>query len=400
MADHTVEPLMSQPSRRLFEAAAEVETPALIYDLQGIADTVRRMREDISVVPGAGLNIALKACHTPEILAHLAAMDVGADVASVGELDLAERAGFHEISATGPAFSAAHFARFVDSGVVVDLDSCGQIDLYGRHHASTVVGLRARIPLPERLESEATFGRNSRFGVTVTDPELHAALQRYSLRVTRLHLHTGQMTPESLLYKVVYTLLMAEQFPDVHTIDLGGGFFHLYAHRGRAIAAFARMRRIVEDWQERHGRRIAFRFEPGGAVLAVYGYLFTEVRSVEEHHPHHGTRVVTVDSSAWNLAPWHKPEVLSAVPSADAAEREPGLIAGNTLYENDFFGTDIKGRVQPFRFPKCQVGDRLVVTATGAYTMTNSRRFNRIPPPVEYGFDGVTLTRLTTAVFA
>ncbi|WP_084960933.1 diaminopimelate decarboxylase family protein [Thermoactinospora rubra] len=400
MADLRVEPLMSQPSWRLFEAAAEVETPALVYDLPGIAATVRRMQQDISTVEGARLNIALKACHTPEILAYLARMDVGADVASVGELDLAEEAGFQEISATGPAFSPSHFARFARSGIVVDLDSRGQIDLYGQHFPGTDVGLRVRVPLPARLESDATFGGNSRFGVTITDPELHAVLERHRLRVTRIHLHTGQMTPESLLYKVTYTLIIAAQFPDVHTIDLGGGFFHLYAHRGRAITAFRRMRELVDEWQEQHGRQISFRFEPGGAVLAVYGYLFTEVRSVEEHHPHYGTRVVTVDSSAWNLAPWHRPEVLSADPAADSAQREPGLIAGNTLYENDFFGTDIKGRVQRFDFPKCQVGDRLVITASGAYTMTNSRRFNRIPPPAEYGFDGVALTRLTTAAFA
>ncbi|SNS95328.1 diaminopimelate decarboxylase family protein [Actinacidiphila glaucinigra] len=395
----TVEPLLSQPKRLLFDAAREIGTPALVYDFVGIERTVRRIRKDLSVVPGAALNIAAKACHTPEVLAHLASLGVGADVASPGELELAEAAGFNEITTTGPAFSAADFARFRASGVTVDLDSVAQIDLYGAHHPGTDVGLRVRIPLPGALESDSTFGSNSRFGVSVTEPAVHAALARHRLRLTRLHMHTGQMTAQSLLYKVNYTLTMAEALPDLEVIDLGGGFFHLYADRGRSIAAFRRMAEMVAAWQGRTGRRISFRCEPGGAVLAAYGYLFTTVRSVEDHHDYYGTRVVTVDTSAWNLAPWHKPTVLSADPDGDVAPTEPGLIAGNTLYENDFFGTDVFGRTERFDFPRVAPGDRLVMTASGAYTMTNSRRFNRLPPPTEYSFDGRRLSRLTTAAF-
>jgi diaminopimelate decarboxylase len=398
-APTVVEPLLSQPRRRLFDCALDVETPSLIYDFPGITRTMQRLQHDMLIVPNAGLNIAAKVCHTPEVLAHLAATGAGADVASVGELELVRAAGFTEITTTGPAFSREHFAIFRSVGVTVDLDSIGQIDLYGRDHPRTDVGLRIRIPLPQALEGNSTFGVNSRFGVSISDPEVHEALDRHGLRLTRLHTHTGQMTPESLLFKVKYTLLAAEAMPGVGVIDLGGGFFGLYVDRGRAVAAFRRMAEMVEAWQQRTGRTISFRCEPGGAVLAAYGYLFTEVRSVEAHHPYHGTRVVTVDTSAWNLAPWHKPTVIPADPDADTAVTAPGRIAGNTLYENDFFGTDVFGRTETFMFPPVVPGDRLVFTASGAYTMTNSRRFNRIPAPAEYAFDGTALSRLTTVPF-
>jgi diaminopimelate decarboxylase len=388
-----VEPLVSLPPVALFEQALRVETPSVVYDYPGIAATVRRMQEDIAPIPGAQLNLAVKACHTPDVLAHLAGLGLGGDTASVGELELAQAAGFQEITTTGPAFSAADFAAFRKAGVTVDLDSAAQIDAYGSDHPGTDVGLRVRIPLPGDLEMHSTFGANSRFGVNVTDPAVHEALGRHRLRLTRLHLHTGQTSPEKLLYKVAYTLHMAAQFPDIHTIDLGGGFFHLYVHRGRARAALLKTAQMVRNWQAEHGRSIALRFEPGGAVLAAHGYLFTEVRSVEDHHAYYGTRVVTVDSSAWNLAPWHKPTVLAADPAADSGPLEPGLIAGNTLYENDFFGTDIHGKADRMNFPRCRPGDRLVITASGAYTLTNSRRFNRIPAPAEYAFEGGSALR-------
>lgn len=397
-----VEPLVSDPPTALFTQALRVGTPALVYDYPGIAASVRRMRQDIAVVPGARLNMAVKACHTPDVLRHLAALGLGGDAASVGELALARDAGFSEITTTGPAFGPTDFAAFRAAGVVVDLDSADQLDVYGYEYPGSDIGLRVRVPLPEALQTNTTFGVNSRFGVSITDPAVHDALRRHGLTLTRLHLHTGQMSPEALVYKTDYTLKIAARFPAVHTIDLGGGFFHLYTHRGRARAAFGRVAEMVRAWQARHGRAIALRFEPGGAVLAAHGYLFTEVRSVAEHHPHYGTRVVTVDSSAWNLAPWHKPTVLAADPAADGGGVEPGLIAGNTLYENDFFATGIHGELSPLTFPRCRPGDRLVITAAGAYTMTNSRRFNRIPAPEEFAFEDVggELRRLEAAPFA
>ncbi len=388
------EPLISPPPEQLFRCAEQVGTPALIYDLPGITDTVQRIRADIEVVTGARLNIALKACHTSAVLAHLAGLGVGCDVASVGELELAA-ADFSEITVTGPAFTAEEFARFRESRIVPDVDSVSQLDCYGNAFPGNDVGLRVRVPLPPRLESSATFGADSRFGVNPANPAVAELLSRHRLRVTRLHVHTGQMTPESLLYKTRYLLVIAEHYRAVHTIDLGGGFFHLYVDRSRAVSAFRRVAELVIDWQQRNDRLIDVRFEPGGAVLAPYGHLVTEVRAVEDRHPVFDRRVVTVDSSAWNLAPWHKPQ---AVPlfSTNAAP-ESVLIAGNTLYEGDFFGLGVNGAQHPMELPPPRVGDRVLLTVAGAYTMTNSRRFNRIAPPREYLFNGDELVAVEPA---
>jgi diaminopimelate decarboxylase len=389
------EPLLTPPRERLFRCAEQVGTPALLYDLPGIDDTVRRMREDIGTIPGAALNIALKACHTPAVLAHLAAAGTGCDVASPGELDLALAAGFGEITATGPAFSAEDFARLREHGIVPDVDSLSQLDVYGSRFSGDEVGLRIRVPLPKELESQATFAGDSRFGVSATNGELAGQLRRHALRVTRLHTHTGQMTPESLLFKARYLLRVAEHYRDVHTIDFGGGFFHLYVERARAVTAFCRLAGWVAEWRQRTGRELALRFEPGGAVLAAHGYLVAEVRAVEDHHPFFGCRLVTVNASAWNLAPWHKPQ---AVPLyAPDGPAEPVLVAGNTLYENDFFGRGVNGEQHPITLPRPTPGDRVLLTAAGAYTMTNARWFNRIPPPREYLFDGQDLTATATA---
>ena len=76
-------PLFLPPAEEIRQTFREVATPSIVYDLDGIDRTVRILREDMRPVEGARLNLALKATHTPEVLAHFAPIGLGADVASV-----------------------------------------------------------------------------------------------------------------------------------------------------------------------------------------------------------------------------------------------------------------------------------------------------------------------------
>ncbi|CAA9500562.1 MAG: hypothetical protein AVDCRST_MAG85-1724 [uncultured Solirubrobacteraceae bacterium] len=390
-ADTEAVPLVPQPSEHLATAAQTVATPALIYDLDAVDEIVRRLALDVSLVPRARLNVALKACHTPAVLQRLAGLGLGCDVASVGELALASAAGFDEISATGPAFSVDDLRAFRDAGIVPDVDSMSQLRTYGDAFPGASVGLRLRIAAPEALQTRASFWEDSRFGFERLSRELLGELARHRLEVTRLHVHTGQTTPAALRFKLDYLLAIADVLPAVTTIDLGGGFFHLYVNRAAARAALSDVAARVEDWSSATGRPLDLRFEPGAAVLATSGYLVCTVRAVERHAMF--GRLVTIDASAWNLAPWHRPQV---VVLGGGEETEQAVLAGNTLYEGDLFGRTHGDPVE-LEFATCAVGDRVLVTNAGAYTMTNARRFNRIEPPPEYGLAAGVLERLEAA---
>ncbi|WP_433728177.1 hypothetical protein ACQP2Y_14275 [Actinoplanes sp. CA-051413] len=388
-AGRPVPPLVRFPDAAMFRYALELPTPSLVYDLKGLRHSVGMLAADVATVHGAQLNVALKACHTIGILSELAGLGLGADVASVGEYELARAAGFARITATGPAFSIADAEKLRADGVLVDASSYEQLDALCAAFPGEPVGVRLRVPLPDEIENEhSTFGGQSRFGLLATDPRLHELLGRTGNPLVRLHTHTGQMSAAHLIFKTRYLLAVAEAFPSLHTIDLGGGFFSLYAQRSAALAALATVDRTVRQWRERTGRPMTLQFEPGGGVLGPHGYLFVSVLSAERDHPAFAADVVTVDASAWNYAPWHRPAVLPADPDATPGEVRATLLAGNTLYENDFFGTDVRGRRSTFDLGPCAVGDRLVLTASGAYTSTNRRWFNRLEPPGEYAYDG------------
>jgi len=373
------------PAEEIRESFREVETPSLVYDFDGLDRTITILRRDMSTVENSRLNLALKATHTPGVLRHLADAGLGADVASMGEYQLARQAGFAVVTATGPSFTAAEFRRLAKEGTIVDASSVDQLGAFLDGREGADVGLRVRVPLPDSIDDRyTTFGTHSRFGVDPTSTRVGDLIDRTGARVRRLHTHTGQMTPAHLVYKTRYLLAVARHFEHVDSIDLGGGFFSLYLSRPAAVAAWDQIGRDVASFREETGRMIEVIAEPGGALLAAHGYLVTTVTAVEPEHPGFRSPVVGVDASAWNLAPWHKPR---AVPiSSGAGEPAPTLIVGNTLYENDFFGTDTRGRRRAFPLPEMSVGDRIVFTASGAYTMTNARMFNRIPLPSQYAW--------------
>lgn len=391
-----VPPLVDGPTIGLFHHFRDVETPSIVYDLENLERSVRRLQGDLALIPGCRLNVAAKATHCVPLLRRLSEWGLGADVASIGELRLARAAGFTEITATGPSFSTpAAMSELLRSTIAPDIDSVDQLRSWAADPAhAKEIGLRLRIPVPERFDSPHSFGVRSRFGVDILDPELHMLLAEHGFVVTRLHAHTGQLSPASFLFHVSYLLRIASALPDVQTIDFGGGLFDFYADRASARWALGEAGARVSAWCAEHGRPLGTRFEPGGALLGPHGYLVTTVQSVQRGRPSPDHTIVQVDASAWNLAPWHKPRVLSADVARLDAPSGPGVIAGNTLYENDYFGMDTRGRLSEYLVPECRPGDRLVLTNAGAYTAANQREFNLLGRVAEYLYDGHEIVRV------
>ncbi|TWG04013.1 diaminopimelate decarboxylase [Streptomyces brevispora] len=296
--------------------------------------------------------------------------------------------------ATGPSFTAEQLPLLEEHGVMADATSMEQFDEFCTGRPGKAVGLRLRVPLPKSLHNIATFGSGSRFGAFATDARLKEILDRTGCRLTRLHTHTGQMSPQHLTYKARYLLAVAEAYPSIEEIDLGGGFFALYADREQAKLAWASVAADLDDFERRTGRRIRILVEPGAAILSFHGYLLATVRSAEHGHPSFQADVLTVDASAWNFSPWHKPQFIPLAPRHENEVLRPTLIAGETLYEHDFFGADSLGPRHPVPLPGMNRGDRIVITTSGAYTMTNSRNFNRLPLPQEYVYASGQIERI------
>lgn len=372
-----------KPSDKLWEVAKNIRTPCVIYDKNQLENTLREVKKDIELIEGGKLNFAMKACYNKNILKIIADAGLGCDVASREEYLLAKSIGFSYITTTSPVYSCEDMKFFDKEGIILDLDSAEQIEQYLNIIGKGRIGLRVRIPIPVAMENKGTFGLDSRFGIDILNQKNIDLIQKSGLKVCRLHTHTGQMTPQILEFKVKYLLSIAEYFSDITSIDLGGGFFHLYRNREEMYNLIKKINRKVNEWKLKTGRDIKIEFEPGGAIVTPCGYLITQIESVKDNLMKDMTdvKVVTVNSSAWNIAPWHIPEVVKL--GNDTGKFDKVVIAGNSLYELDFFGNVINGKYSIFKIPEPKYGDLLIISMMGGYTFTNARNFNLLEMPGE-----------------
>jgi diaminopimelate decarboxylase len=128
--------------------AALAGTPFYAYDLDVVTARVEALRAILP--PSFELAYAIKANPSLAVVAHLAALGLGADIASLGELELVERAGIEpsRVIFTGPGKSGMEHRAAVAAGIrAITVESPGELERLD------VIAARAarRVPILLRL---------------------------------------------------------------------------------------------------------------------------------------------------------------------------------------------------------------------------------------------------------
>lgn len=365
----------------VFQTASRVPTPAVLYDLSALEYVVETIRSDLSDIPGVQLCFSIKANRFPGLLKYTAQLGLGADAASVTEIQLAVQAGFHPIYATYPAYSLDDFLFLQDHNIAPDLNSVSQINAWCASGGTRQVGLRIRPAIPIANATGPSFGPNSRFGVVPDDPDFVQAIDRWNLRVTRVHLHVGELMSPSIVHFLCESVeRLVDTFPHVEEVNLGGGLTYLYANPENVQEAWSRVAEFHRS-SLRKGRQIKVIVEPGMLIAALIGVLVTEVRAADFDHVRRG-RLVVLDASAWNLMGWSQVQyvqpLLGGQPKPDALH----FLYGCTCYEQDIF-------VENVHLPTLDVGDRVLLGPVGAYGTSMARSLHGLENPREYLIKGM-----------
>lgn len=361
-----------QASAALLKFAQDLPTPALIYDLNAIRDTVSALRADLSPFGEVELLFAVKANRCPSLLEAMASLGLGGNIASLCELRAARKAGLYPLSVTSPGLDYGLMDESAEVGARVYLDNLTQVENWGRTGSlPRSIGLRLRLPLDPSNRDTNDIGPWSRFGVNPADPDLHNAIAKYGLQVNGLHVHAGEMRDLDRTRRIAMGLAAAlTVFPEVSSINLGGGLTYLYADPVIAREAFAEIveRLVVPQ------RALQITLEPGMLLTALAGTLLARV--LDARNGHNGTRHVTLDASAWNLATWSAPRVWGSFPLRDSSP-VPHDLAGTTCYEQDYF-------VRQALLPPLHVGDRVLMSGFGAYAASMARSSHGLEIPREW----------------
>ena len=377
-------------------AARVGQTPFYAYDRALLR---RRVGELRSLFPlNIKLHYAMKANPMPAVVAVMAALVDGIDVASAGELKVALDAGANpaEISFAGPGKRDAELRQAVASRVLVNVESFRELGVL--QALSTELGLAARVAVRVNPDFELKGsgmkmgGGPKQFGVDAEQmPRFLQEIGRAGLAFEGFHLFAGSQNLraeaicEAQKKSFELALRLAQLAPGpVNFLNLGGGF---------GIPYFPGEQRLdlapVAENLAQLGERAASELPLASLVVELGRYLVGEagvyVARVVDRKISRGQVYLVTDgglhhhlSASGNFGQViRKNYPVTVGNKADATEREVASVVGPLCTPLDLLADRMS-------LPIAQVGDLVVVFQSGAYGASASpQNFLGHPPCIE-----------------
>ncbi len=244
-------------------------TPVYVYDEQVLSDTA----DDFLGFPNAfghDVRYAMKANPNVNILKLFNKKGLKIDAASEYEVKRAISAGFDgkDIHISAQEFPV-DMQFLLDNNVEFIATSLDQITRYGELNSGGNIGIRINPgSWSGAFKAISTGGTTSGFGIWheyIAD--IKQICKKYNLTVTKIHIHIGsENTPESWVKSATTGLDFVRQFPDAHTLDMGGWFKKAimpYEQSADLQGIWKAVAEKFEEFKAETGREIHLEVEPG-----------------------------------------------------------------------------------------------------------------------------------------
>ena len=396
------------------EIADRVGTPAYVVDEN---DFRRRAREWAAAFEGWDVYYAGKSFLCATVARWIAEEGLRLDVASLGELTVALRAGFDPalLALHGNNKSDAELRLALERGVGhIVVDSSDEISRLER--LTVELGVRATILIRVTTGVEAhtheyiaTAHEDQKFGFSIAGGQALVAMVRChhspNIDLMGLHSHIGSQIFDTNGFEVAArrTLKLIAQFKEatgvqLPELDLGGGFGIAYTSDDSPATASTLadgLSDIIAHECRGFGLDVPrLSIEPGRAISGPPGTALYRVGTVKSVEIGGGLtrRYVSVDGGmSDNIRPALYAAEYSAVLASRTTDADPVLsrVVGLHCEGGDILVRDV------FLPDDVRAGDLLAVPGAGAYSRSMASNYNHTPrPPVMAVRDG----RLTTLV--
>jgi diaminopimelate decarboxylase len=381
------------------------DTPLFVYDLGMVADRVALLRQ--SLPSAVGIHYAIKANPHPDLLAGVAPLVDGLDVASGGELACALAVKpAAEISFAGPGKRDDELAAAIEAGVTLNAESEGEvaraIAIGGRLGIAPRLAVRVNPDFELRGSGMRMGGRASPFGVDAARvPALVRTILAAGADWRGFHIFAGSQALDTaaIVETQAATVALAARLAEEAgaappLVNLGGGFGIPYfagdmpvdvtaigAALGEALAARAP---VLAD--------SGFAIELGRWLVGEAGVYLTRVIDVKESG---GERFAVVDGGL------HHQLAASGNFGTVVRRNYPLAVAGRmgdpTTHVASVVGclcTPLDRLADKVALPEVGVGDLIAIFVAGAYGASASpAAFLGHPPAGELVIGGTGSAR-------
>lgn len=375
---------MTELSRELlFQTAEQFGTPVYIYHAEKITEQFNRLKNAFKGTD-TSFFYASKALTNLSVLRHIKNIGCNVDCSSSNEVLLALKAGFEpdNILYTSNNISIEELREVASKGVNINIDSISNLRKFGKEFGPAYpVGVRLRPNIMAGGNLKISTGHSgSKFGIPLEQvDQIHDVVSETGVVIRGLHLHTGSdiKDVDVFINGVELLLKLTAGFPNLDSLDLGGGFKVAYNagdHQTDIDQLGKRLKETLTDFEKKSGKKFGIWFEPGKFLVSECGYLLAKVNVIKETPTetflglntglNHLIRPMFYDS-------WHTIENLSNPNGVLKAYTVTGYVC-----ETDTFATDRS-------LNEVSEGDLLVFKNAGAYGFEMSSNYNSRYRPAE-----------------
>ena len=379
------------------------DTSAIFYNLSFLEE---RILDLIRLFPENSLHsLAIKANPLFEILRKIRTLGVGAEAASLPELQLALEAGYDpsHIVFDSPCKTMEEIEFALQKNIHINADSLQELERIGvlmeKTRSNSYVGVRINPQVGTgAIKSTSVAGPISKFGVPLDNNReaLKDCFRKYSW-LKGVHLHIGsQGMPLELLTRGVRRIMdLALEVnreitgsgnrKRIFIFDIGGGMPVSYQ--------FDRIPVSMSDYRSALEKEVPELFTGDFRIITEFGrYIHTNcawaISRVEYVKRERDYNILMTHLGAdfllrecYNPLDWH--HEISVLDHQgrpkDASVKEKYFIAGPLCFAGDIIGHDLE-------LPFVNEGDYIVIHDVGAYTMGMWSRYNSRQVPLILGY--------------
>ena len=379
------------------------DTAIVFYNLGSIRERIVGLQK---LFPQNSLHaIAVKANPLTKVLSKIKALGVGAEVASLPELHLAEKAGFtpETIVFDSPCKTKAEIEYALKAGVHLNTDSFDEIDRISKIletiKSKSTIGIRINPQVGTgSIKSTSVAGDISKFGIPVNDNRKRIIayfLKHEWLRAVHVHIGSqGCAVPLvidgirkilDLTIEVNEQLKLHSKQNRIEAFDIGGGLPVSYYSDKAPVSMEQYFTMLTASCPELFNGQFRLITEFGRYIYANSGWVASKVEYVKREP---GYNIIMTHVGAdlflrkcYNPEDWH--HHISVVDKNGNLKSGTDLtkytVAGPLCFAGDVIARDLE-------LPVVEEGDYLLIHDAGAYTLSMWSRYNsrQIPKVIGY----------------
>jgi len=365
------EPWWIERRDQLLEIASS-EPNAYVYNL----DTVRAAARGLTSLRSIDRVLyAVKANTHPAIIRELAAAGIDFDCVSPGEVTELRRLlpdlDDGRILFTPNFAPRDEYGWALEEGLTVTLDNLYPLQAWPELFEGSELFIRID-PGKGRGHHEhvRTAGIHSKFGIPLFELEdLEKLAKRANARIVGLHAHTGSGILDPDNWNLVASRLaeVASRFPDVDTLDLGGGI-GVPEKSGDQAFDLRSFDELLNGFRKRYPRFRVW-IEPGRFLVAQAGVLVSRVTQTKGKGEMMYVGIGTGMNSLIRPALYGAYHEIVNLSRLDAPAEKIVTVVGPICESGDKLGSD---RL----LPVTEEGDVILIANTGAYGRVMSSNYN------------------------